>query len=145
MDSNVSRTLELGMGFLLFVIGMTLFLSMNSKILTFSEHGKAGSETYNQVQQVLVPVADKTYSVQELYMLLTDRAMQPESTVLNGVSYGGAPIIVTIDGTTFSPVSDFSGRRSLVTALSALTSIEFDPDYVVDGEGRITEIRFTGR
>lgn len=145
MNSNVSKALEMGLGFMLFVIGLSVLITMNASTTAYIGQGRDSAQMADQVLAYEGGLGDKSFSIYDLYMLLTDETMQPEAVIVGGVTYGTPAIEVYIDGVLFPAVSDYDGRQSLKGALGGLTFSDYDLAYVADVDGNLTEMHFTGR
>lgn len=145
MDRLITRVLEIGLGCLIFAMGLSFFITMNSRTLAYTSQG---TEMWSKQHQVLVSEGEEAahaYTREAIYMLLTDDSMQPDRSAVGDVSDGSSAIKVYIDGISYPAVSDYQGRRSLKISLEGLKADLYDIRYVTDGSYRITEIHFTGR
>lgn len=141
------KALELGVAFLLFVSALTYFLTMQGQFLTLEKEGKSavtekGVATLAQGQRSHKPVTKA-----RLYFLLTEEGQLGLGNWLREGIYEQreAGVQVYIDGTHFPSVTDYRGKKSLRAALANLGAETYTSVSVVDEEGRLKALYFTGR
>lgn len=147
MDTSIGRLLEIGIAFVLFIVGISTFIVIQQGILSMTNEGKEAAVRESQVRMIEGTETETLITIEKLYMLLTDESIGDRSHWLGDTGYvsmaGG--VTVYIDGMQFPGVTDYKGRQYLRASLLALTHSQFEKNYHVNAEGLITEIHFTGR
>lgn len=147
MDKSLGHLLELGVASILFILGLSTFLTMQSNLMNFQQEGIAASQLQGDVMVSKEEETATTISKEALYFVLTEDSHLGKGNWLGEGGYASDTngINITIDGIAYPVVTDYSGKRSLKLALQTLPSSEFEVNYVVDDEGRLREIRYIGR
>jgi len=147
MDKPIGHALELGLAFLLFASALSFFLMMQERVLTLERAGELGVQEASQVIRTGDAYVSEPVTKGDLYFLLTDEDRLGRGNWLNESLYTSSSvgIEIFIDGNHFPSVTDYGGKRSLRASLASLTSDLYDPTFLVDGSGKLSEIHFTGR
>ncbi len=146
MDVSISRVLEMGLAFILFVWGLSVFILLNDGMVSLTQ----GEFIHREEMQVTMLEGalsvDKT-SVEEIYLILTDDAFMNQDNWLGETGYiaSSGRVAIYVDGIQYTPVSDLKGRQILGMDLSSLPSTTFEKYYHCDDEGLLTELHFISR
>ena len=147
METSIHRLLEIGVAFILFIIGISTFTVMHQGIMSMISEGKEATLRESQVRMIEGSAEETVTTIEQLYVLLTDESMGDRSNWLGDTGYvsmvGG--VTIHIDGIEFTGVTDYKGRQNLRDSLMSLTHNQFEKDYHINAEGHMTEIHFTGR
>lgn len=143
----MTHALEIGLSFLLFVIAISTFIFMYGQTMALVDATRSHKDVEQQIGLHEGHVAEELTSLEDIYVLLTAGELGGNEHWVNESSYisSAGHIKITIDGVDFSPVKDYRGQQSLKASLQSLTSHSFDKDYYVNDDGKLIEIRFTGR
>lgn len=147
METSIRRLLEIGVAFILFMIGISTFIVMHQGIRSMIGEGKEATVRESQVRMIEGAAKETLTTIEELYFLLTDEHIGDRSNWLGDTGYVSMAgrVTIYIDGVEFTGVTDYKGRQNLRGSLLSLTHSQFEKDYHINAEGLITEIHFTGR
>lgn len=147
MNKSIEQLLEISVAFILFVFGLSTFLTMQSGLMDHQREGRLAVTIQQDVGVTDQPVPATYVSKEGLYFVLTEDSHLGKGNWLgeSGYTSDAGGIKVTVNGVVYPVVTDYRGKRSLKIALQALPYTVFDEAYVVDDQGRLSEIRYTGR
>ncbi len=137
MDNNISRGLELGIGFVIFVAGLGFFFSMGQSMEQYISEAtryENRSMTYTQSGDY---VPQSEVGIDEIYFALMDESevrIFVDGTELLRVSER----VSRIDGMT-----TYEAAEGIRQEVAAIGSGDYDIRYVYDGDGTVTAIRYT--
>jgi hypothetical protein len=148
MESSIDRALNLGFGFILFVLALSIFMTMNHAIIDYSHVAEVQFKLQDKLHVVeattSIPIVSKAY----LFHLLTDSDHLGKGLELNQVrtTYRvDDGLEIYINGVQYPVVTDYMGIKSLTMALQGITSNAFQVREQVNFEGRVVGIYYTGQ
>lgn len=129
MDTSIDKALNLGFGFVIFVLALSIFMRMNDAISDHIHIAEGQFQTQDKVQVVESTTTKTTVTKAYLFYQLTEA--EDLEIYINGVHY---PI-----------VRDYIGIRSMTLAMRAITSDTFTVKEEVNGEGRLVRLYYMGQ
>lgn len=144
MDENIDRTLELGVAFLIFLVGLGVFIGMQ---MNMSEYIEMGNKRLHLDRQVIMTGEEGTMELvtkDAIYFLLTDPCNLLKDK-WDGDVESVVNLEVTIDAVDYRVVTDYVGEQSLRQALSHLTGTQYYENVQVNSKGQVTQIDFISK
>jgi len=146
MNENMDRVLELGLGFMIFIIAISIFFRMDGKTTDYMKVADA----HLQFNRHIVVSSDVTEHIEiskgTLYFILTDVDHKGKNQKMGDEFYfidNSGALDIRIDGRQFPIATDYVGIQSLRTALDHLGSYRYTPEIMVDDQDKIIGITYT--
>ena len=142
----MDRLLELGFGFMIFILALSVFFQMDGKTTNYMKAADAHLQFNRQMVKSTVETEHLEVSKGILFFMLTDPDNKGKNQKMGDETYiidkSGALDIV-IDGTLFPIVTDYTGMQSLRRAMIHLGPDTYRPRITVDHQGKIIGITYT--
>lgn len=139
MDENIRRSIELGVAFMIFVLGLGLFFTyqqtMDSFLMTAMDY-EHEEQRYDSIASgssaLAASRATEQVGKETLYYVLTNDNQ----------------IKVFINGNEVTKLRDrddgYDGLLEIKGLLDGLTNSSFEADYLVDGDGTVLAVYYNG-
>lgn len=127
MSENISKSLEVGLGLLLFIMGLSTFLVTNKSLETYLLVGE--ENTSNHVGVLVSTNSIETYiTAQEIFYHLTHMTQTKEK--------------IYIDNVYLPYTTDKASEEELIDVLKVFGNTKFYKNDVIDEHGKYKKIVF---
>jgi type III secretory pathway component EscV len=146
MHDNLDRVLELGFGFMIFILALSVFFRMDGKTTNYMKVADDHLQFNRQMVKSTVETMNKEVSRGTLFFMLTDLDNKGKNQKMGDETYlidNSGALDIVIDGTLFPIVTDYAGIQSLRVVMDNLESHTYTPEITVDHRGKIKSIAYT--